>query len=424
MLISFSCSNFRSFKDEQTLTMEPATKATGRRGRTIATGHRSVPDLLTAAVIYGANSGGKSNLVKAIDFMTDMVAFSAQAGTVSSRLNVEPYRFEQDSQNAPAVFEISFLVDESLYQYGFAANEERIISEWMYETPNDGRIRHLFNREFLPESNSTEWYVNPRVKGEKKVWQESTRANALFLSTAVQLNSKDFAIPFKWLTNSIRVVPLADTNLSSGYTAKSCNSPEFKERMLELYRFVDPDVIDFKARIVNLDDIAFPSSVPQEVKAEIVLKMKDAPVYQSTIVRKGHGGTGVDFDLDDESTGATLLYSLVGPLLDVFDNGLTLVVDELDSGLHPLALRSIVSMFFDKSLNKSGAQLIMTCHESTLLRDTLLRADQVWFVEKSLETGSVLMPLSKYKPRQDESFFRGYLGGRYGGLPVTRTVAQ
>ena len=123
------------------------------------------------------------------------------------------------------------------------------------------------------------------------------------------------------------------------------------------------------------------------------------------------------FSLGDESMGTRNLLFLTGPVLEILDKGMVLVVDELGSSLHPLLVRRLVELFQNSRFNKKGAQLIFTSHDTSLLDQDLFRRDQIWFVEKDRDQASKLYPLSDFSPRKNEALERGYLMGRYGALP-------
>ena len=124
------------------------------------------------------------------------------------------------------------------------------------------------------------------------------------------------------------------------------------------------------------------------------------------------------FDLMDESNGTRNLLFLAGPVLDILRKGLTLVIDELDTSLHTLLLRELVRLFHRPEVNTGGAQLIFTTHDTSLLdAPDLFRRDQVWFVEKDRDQATALVGLSEFSPRKNEALERGYLLGRYGGVP-------
>jgi hypothetical protein len=130
------------------------------------------------------------------------------------------------------------------------------------------------------------------------------------------------------------------------------------------------------------------------------------------------GDVSAEFEYGDESQGTQKLFALAGPLLDIIKQGKILVIDELDRSLHPLLVRQVVSTFQDPALNDRGAQLLFTTHDTTLLDQTLLRRDQIWFAEKTAGQSSILVPLSDFSPRKGEALERGYLAGRYGGVPI------
>lgn len=124
------------------------------------------------------------------------------------------------------------------------------------------------------------------------------------------------------------------------------------------------------------------------------------------------------FDLMDESNGTRNLLFLAGPVLDILSKGLTLVIDELDTSLHTLLVCELVRLFHRPEINTGGAQLIFTTHDTSLLdAPDLFRRDQVWFVEKDRDQASALVSLSEFSPRKNEALERGYLMGRYGGVP-------
>jgi AAA15 family ATPase/GTPase len=125
--------------------------------------------------------------------------------------------------------------------------------------------------------------------------------------------------------------------------------------------------------------------------------------------------------LEEESNGTQKLFQLALPVLLALREGSVLVVDELESSLHPSLAQEIVILFNNPSKNPNNAQLIFSTHDTnllgTILGEPVLRRDQVWLTEKDPEGGTVLYPLTDYKPRKSENLERGYLQGRYGAIP-------
>ena len=122
--------------------------------------------------------------------------------------------------------------------------------------------------------------------------------------------------------------------------------------------------------------------------------------------------------MEQESDGTRRLFALAGSWLEALDRNQTVVIDELDRSLHPHLVASLVRRINSAPVGDDRrTQLVMTAHDVTLLRDVLDRS-QVWLTEKDPTEAARLVPLSDFRPRRNESLLRGYLGGRYGGVPV------
>ena len=161
-----------------------------------------------------------------------------------------------------------------------------------------------------------------------------------------------------------------------------------------------------------------PSDMPQSIKEEIAKDLKGKKLTRLLFMHpSSDNGEDVALDFDEESAGTRKLFALAGPWLDVLDKGFVLFVDELDTSLHPLLVRFLLSLMHNPKMNPSKAQLVFATHDTTVLDQTLLRRDQVWFIEKDKENASRLYPLSDYKPRKGEALQKGYLYGRYGAFP-------
>jgi hypothetical protein len=127
---------------------------------------------------------------------------------------------------------------------------------------------------------------------------------------------------------------------------------------------------------------------------------------------------GATFELQDESEGTQRLFCLAAPVLDALRHGHALIVDDLDRNLHTLLVRRLVGMFHDPVLNRRGAQLVFSAHDTSLLDHTLFRRDQVWFAEKDASLATRIFPLTDFSPRKREAWERGYRAGRHGAVPM------
>lgn len=413
MLIEFSVSNFRSIKDTQTLSMVASSGKERWEDNTFAPNSPSTPRLLHSAVVLGPNASGKSNLVKALYFVKDLVEESASGKQRGDRLNLQPFRLTTETAQAPSEFEIVFEQSAVRYQYGFSATVEGIQEEWLIAFP-EGRPQRWFARTAEASGENPEWYFGPAFKGPRKTLSEATRPNALFLSTAVQLNNQQLQPVFDWFADRLRVVPARrdfPTQFDS-YTATCCREDDDRARVLKFLQAADLGIDGLSVEVGKWTAEDLPDDMPDDIVKMLVGKERLEVRSQRLDLTTGEP---VEFDFSDESDGTRNLFSWAGPWLDVLDRGLVLVIDELDASLHPTLVRFLANLFHDGETNPYGAQLICTTHDVTQLEGDF-RRDQVWFVEKRQQQTS-LYPLSDFRPRKKEAIGRGYLRGRYGALP-------
>lgn len=415
MLTEFRVKNFRSLRDEQVLSLVASADQTLLDTHALATGLKAAPHVLKSAVVYGANASGKSNLIKALQYMRGVVLESAvlQPGQTFDRL--QPFKLDATSGSQPTEFEVTFILAGVRYQYGFAMNAQRIVSEHLlvYKTFKPQR---WFERHFDAESGKDVYAFGPRLKGAKNLWEGATRPNALFLSVAVQLNSEALRPVFDWFANRLVIIN-EQSPLSPQFSVQLLKQETQRKAICEFLRAADISIADI--------EVATKQAMVHTINFDLATgKREEAASEQAVDEVKFHHitehGKAV-FDLMDESSGTRNLLFLTGPILDILNKGLTLVVDELDTSLHTLLVQSLVRLFHNPEANTGGAQLIFTTHDTSLLDAYgLFRRDQVWFVEKRPDQSSSLYPLLDFSPRKNEALERGYLQGRYGALPLLR----
>ncbi len=199
MLLEFRFENYRSFRDETTLSLVASKDRTLLDTNTAAVSDQGLPRALRSAVIYGANASGKSNVIRALQLMRGVVVEFA-ALKPEQTFNVQPFRLSKTSVDAPTKFEALFVVGGVRYQYGFEFTPQRILSEWLFAY-HTSKPQRWFVREFDASKNRQTIRFGPHLTGPKTTWRDATRPNALFLSTAVQLNSEQLAPIVDWFTN-------------------------------------------------------------------------------------------------------------------------------------------------------------------------------------------------------------------------------
>lgn len=412
MLIEFRVSNFRSFRSEARLSAV-ASADKSHSENLMDTGIRALPYLLTSIGIYGANASGKSNFVRALQIMRAIVVQSAglQQG---QRFNVQPFLFDAELKGRPCEFEVTFVREGIRYQYGFTATPERIEDEWLL-VYQKSQPQNWFNRTWIKQSGKYVYKFGTHFQGARRVWEDATRENALFLSTAIQLNSEQLRPVFEWFNRSLVVFENGGgppPNFTIDHIRKN-ESRSVREFMSAADISIDNIRIIPQKGVQRTMQFDLATGVfNQSAEAEVEL-------FVPEFVHSTKEGAAT-FPLQDESEGTQKLFSLAGPLFEILRDGHILVVDELDRSLHTLLVRKLIALFSDRAMNSGGAQLIFTTHDASLFDADLLRRDQFWFTEKDNDQASVMYPLTKFSPRKEQALERGYLAGRFGAVPLLR----
>jgi uncharacterized protein len=418
MLLEFRVRNFRSIRDEQCLSLVAAASDSELAETHLAsTGLKALPHAVRSLVLYGPNASGKSTLLFALNYLRAMVAESATVVQPGQTYNVHPFRLDPATASQPTEFEASFLVDGIRHQYRFAMTAQRIVSEqlmvWRTAKPTQ-----WFSRRLADDGDTYEYEFSTYLTGPRKLWQDSTRPNALFLSTAAQLNSDLLGPAARWLVQSLVYLP-AGALVDHAYTTALLESSEGRAAVRDFLATADISIAEISAvprKGFRAQFLLQPGGVAQarQEEGEVMLPIFEHRTEQAS----------AKFELHEESEGTQRLFSLAAPVLDVLKHGRVLVVDELDRSLHTLLVRRLVAMFHDSVLNPRGAQVVFSTHDTSLLDHTLFRRDQVWFTEKDASQATRVFPLSDFSPRKHEAWERGYLMGRYGAVPMFRDLPE
>lgn len=408
MLLEFRVRNYRSIRDDQALALIASGDKELASTHLAPTGLKSAPHALRTAVVYGPNASGKSSLLRALDYMRAVVAESATVIQPGQTYNVPPFKLDAVSAQQPTEFEITFLLSGVRHQYSFSMTAQRIVSESLL-VYRSSKPTQLYSRQHV-DGDRYDYEFSTYLTGPRKLWQESTRPNALFLSMAAQLNSEQLSPVFNWIVRSITFLPAGATVLPE-YTTALLATEQGRASIREFLSAADISIADVQAvpRKGMQAQWVMSASGLQASQEEREFLM---PVFEHS-TPKG----SAKFELHDESEGTQRLYGLIAPVLDCLREGRVLVVDELDSSLHTLLVRRLITMFHTPELNPNGAQLIFSTHDTSLLDHTLFRRDQIWFTEKDADQATRLYPLTDFSPRKQEAWERGYLAGRYGAVP-------
>lgn len=392
MIVEFSLRNYLSIKDEVKISF----LATSLK-ESLSEHNDSIPlsdtgfSLLRSAVIYGANASGKSNVLKALAFFKRFITESFIKSQAGEAIDVEPFRLNSSSVQEPTMMEATFAEGGYIYRYGFEITDKAVSAEW------------LFQRACKKRAKEVEWFY--RDNGETSVHQQGDlvrelvskkmiRDNALILSTAAQFNDPKAVAILRWLGDT-QVIFCSEDEMLWQQAIRHLDDERVRSRITAFARYADLGIED-----INRVDNRIVSSHLQ---------------YDDD----GREVNNVAFPFrGNESEGTIKYFSLSYPIIDALDNGKRVIIDELDSKLHPLLVRKIVTLFNSPETNPKGAQLLFTAHDTFLLGAGLFRRDQVWFTQKDSFGATEAYSLAEYKVRSTSPFERDYLQGRYGATPI------
>lgn len=413
MLIEFRIENYRSIRDEQVFTLEA-----GRIGKANKSCLRSIAGLskrlLPVAAIYGANASGKSNLLAGLAFMSEAISLSFRNWAPDEGIAQDPFAWGA-RRDEPTTLEVEFFLAGVRYRYGFRYNSAIFLEEWLFAYPR-GKKQIWFTRD------GSEFSFGEHLKGENQATEAVTRPNALFLSAAAQLRHPQLSQIYVWFAS------IAAINIHSRGEFVGLNFfNEYQYAEQYMARLLDPSskevaeatgsdsLLDRFKLLLHNADLGI-----VDVRA---VKIESKTRGQRRRIEFLHQTDTDDawLPLEEESRGTRTLFRLALPVLTAIDQGRLLIVDELESSMHPNLAEHFVRQFNDPATNPANAQLIFSTHDTNLLGTLsgppVLRRDQVWLTEKNPTGATVLYPLTDFKPRQDENIERGYVQGRYGAIP-------
>jgi len=409
MLLKFRFSNFRSFRTEQELSLVASKLPGSGNGLFSPPGLRE--QVVPVAAIYGANASGKTAVIKAFEFMANAVKFSQTQWQPDQRIPVEP--FAGDNSVLPSEFSADFLLDGIRHQYGFAANPQAILREWLYVYPK-GKKQVWFER-----AEGSPILFGPKMPGENRIIEGLTRKNSLFLSAAAQNNHEALSRTYRWFSELISFVigslGLASRAAHHEEVAQFCQEETDKATISRLLTQADLGIEGLHIEDTPWPDLA--KKIMEVVRTEVT-SMPKLPETRKMVRLLHHvGNRTVPFEAEQESSGTLAFLALVGPVVNLLKNGGTLLVDEIDTSLHPLMAVQVLRLFGSSTSNPRSAQLIFNTHDTNLLSSGDLRRDQIWFTEKDSAGSSHLYTLTDFEPRRQKNLENGYLQGRYRAIP-------
>jgi AAA15 family ATPase/GTPase len=416
MLIEFSVSNFRSIKEEQTLSMI-ADSSTRKNDNTFVPIEGNKLRLLNSAAIYGANASGKSNILKALNRLISYI-HTLNIDVDDDIPYYEPFELDKLWLSQPSMFKLSFIIEGIMYEYQIAFDSREVHHEQLDYYPHK-RQANLFLRT-----------KNKVKRGDffqdKRGFSTKALTKYPYLSKVAREEHKQMQKVYKYLRR-YAFFAANDTDMRSSLV-RHVNQflqqdEKLKKQLDKLIRIADTHIEQIKIEEKSVD-FEFDDDVPEEIKKILISDNKYELFALHKTFRDGllEGETNFPF-FQKESIGTITLYGIGALILFILNKGDILVIDEIDNSLHPQLCKFLIKLFHHPLTNPHNAQLIFASHETTLLDRELLRKDQIWFTEKNKYGETQLFSVHDFdKVKGDEPFDRWYMQGKFGGQPNIKEV--
>ncbi|OGT08939.1 MAG: hypothetical protein A2X78_00090 [Gammaproteobacteria bacterium GWE2_37_16] len=411
MLLNFKVKNFRSIKEEIVLDLQATSDDAMKSDAVFNCGNVS---LLKCAAIYGPNASGKSNIFKAFAVFRMMILESLLRSNTQVDLPNEFFKLSEDTENQSSRFEMTFLLDEDIFSYGFEIDKKSITAEWLKQKKGN---KILFTRKKQEIKHNKNYFSEASGDLKKK-----TTERVLFLTL---LASYDQPISKKTiqLIQKTGLISGAERANTLNYTIDQfLNNSSMAEKTKDFIVKADFGVADIKIskKIISAKEI---KNIPDKFK-ELFFK-EDSKIAEHSLIffhkkYDKHGKEIASIPLNfftEESDGTQQMFALSAPIIDALENGKILFIDELEANLHPVLCQYLVSIFNSKEKNPNNAQFIFTTHAVSLLDEDYLRRDEIYFMDRDEKGTTELFSLADISERKGVNFAKRYLEGRYKALP-------
>lgn len=402
MILRFSLENYKCFKEETVLDFVASNYDKDLQSNIVSLENLHFT-ILKSIAIYGPNANGKTKLLESIGLMKMIIKNSMGNPLQEADYDIHPFRLDLKSRKNPIQFEIVFYCKGNIYRYGMNFDSKRICTEWLFkkrnnkvikldtaeekiftrETNDNGKSIIEVNKEYMPNGYSI-------VKDRENILRE----DVLFLSLAFIHNDPLAKELLEWF-NSLNII-------------SSLEEETFKHKSIKNLKENKPGVLKFlKDADLDIEDIQVEDN-GKTIKS--IHKVFNGSKQSKELI---------EFDFfKEESEGTKRFFALSYPILDTLKNGKVLLVDEMESSIHPLLARKLLELFHSEKTNPNHAQLIFTTHNVDLLHSDFLRRDQIWLVEKDSLGVAKAFSLNEINTRKDGNYRINYLIGRYGAIPV------
>jgi len=369
--------------------------------------------VLPVTAFYGANASGKTNILEAFAKLSDFLGRRSSAEEDIEAY--KPFLLDSDYKNKESSLELEFILDNHRYLLEISFNEKAIINE---------KLSVMKSRYSVIYDKKENKFSSKFFSAEAKKDIEDLKRNDVLILEIMSLRGEKL---FKDVYNFIKEI--SSNRIKENPLERIYDNAEVKKEFLKYINHADIGIDDIKIekkerkietiieKIKLFKAIRDDSLSPEDINS-IAKKSLENNKYEYDLTFLHKGKDGKLFPIEAESGGTLKLFEYLSIFLPSFMLGGIHIIDEIESKLHPNLVIEIIKLFHRKDINKAGAQLIFTSHNTNLLKSNILRRDEVWFVEKNKEGCSSSYPLSSFKNvRNNYDYDKGYLSGKFGAIP-------
>lgn len=403
MLIHVIIENVLSMKEELEWNMIPASLKTREDDLKEYTLNGKKYSLLPLGVIYGANACGKSNWVKALAWAQK---FIVRGNLKDDSLPYQPYKLDPEKRKEPSKFEFRIVVEGRVYTYGFAFSKDQVEEEWLYAFFSS-KESCIFHRE----ANTLR--IGSKFHKLLPTTLQGVDPNVLFL-TRMESTCDVLQQVYRWFRNTLLLIP--NTPLYRKLARRLSEDTEFAIQISAFLQEMDTEITMISAEKKSLESI-LPEKIRKKLLGDISSEGRDF-LFVPYTEHKDIRGDSVRFKLSEESHGTNKLLQLLPTLLLLKSEQKVVIADEIDGSLHTIVTQWFLSKVAEFTKGKKNeSQFICTTHDTHLIRLDCLRPDEIWFMEKT-DGATHIARLSEYRISDGSNLEKGYLAGRFGGIPV------
>jgi len=439
MLIRFQVKNLYSFEEEtefNLLTNDSKHLPHHKK-------HCNGVDFLRLSAIYGANASGKSNFVRAIGLLQNIV----KKGKIIDEVSDYKFKLSKEALTKPISLAIELLSNSKMYYYTLTFDQKKILNETLVETFKDKEDRIVFERSLTNERQEIP-FIESEVKNEKErmflelLSDKLLSKDELLLTFLTQKYPNEYADinnVFEWfsdvlivLNSNFKIRGIAHKFDKHDSIVKFVNTfiPTLStgiQRIEVQKKEIQGDSDDMKHLKDNIKDDQeqlFTNTNP-DTGEEITFVMEENDkifakrIFTEHLDKEGHK---VFFPFGWESDGTKRLLEYTPLINGVINAEVVFVVDEIERSIHPMMIKELIRKI--SSDTSAQGQLIFTTHESCLLDQEILRTDEIWFTQKDKGGATHMYSLSDFNISNTANIEDGYLNGRYGGIPFLSNLKE